>query len=421
MDGRSHSLASLLQPVSPAAFFRDHWERKPLIVQGRSEGHYDALMRERDLEDIISRPDVRYPAIRLAKDGAYFPAETYTRNVEVGALTFPAVVDVERISTEYGQGATVALPALHRLWDPVRALCAELDQELSHSCHANAYITPGCARGFTPHYDTHEVLVLQLAGQKRWLIDEPTIDLPHDSQTFDPRHFKPGRRLMEIELHAGDFLYLPRGFVHSTTTSARHSAHVTIGINVYSWVDLVRDLLPDGVDDPELRKALPVGFADRAELRAEVIERLGRLLPGKPTGELHRRLDRLIAIIHGTRRRPPARFRTDLVVLSADSLLRPPTGLEYAMARSGEQVQLDFDGRRYVFPSQVGVVLDEMCALASFRVHDLCRDKPAEFLLSFARYLHGIGFLRPVPGEVPPVSYEVRLASIGGISADSIP
>jgi ribosomal protein L16 Arg81 hydroxylase len=63
----------------------------------------------------------------------------------------------------------VALPALHRLWDPLRALCAELDRELGHSCHANAYITPGCASGFTPHYDTHEVLVLQLAGDfRKW-------------------------------------------------------------------------------------------------------------------------------------------------------------------------------------------------------------------------------------------------------------
>ena len=396
MDGRSHSLASLLQPISRATFFRDYWEREPLLVQGRSESHYDALVRARDLEDLISGPDVRYPAIRLAKDGAYFPAETYTRDVEVGALTFPAAVDVERISAEYGRGATVALPALHRLWDPLRALCAELDQELSHSCHANAYITPGCASGFTPHYDTHEVLVLQLAGEKRWLIDEPAIDLPHDSQTFDPKQFKPGRRLLEIEMQAGDFLYLPRGFVHSTTTSARHSAHVTIGINVYSWVDLVRDLLPESVDDRELRKALPVGFADHAELRPEMIERLARLLPASPKGELHQRLDRLIAIIQGSRRRPPARFRADLVVLSADSLLRPPAGLEYEMARSGGQVQLDFDGRRYVFPPQVGAVLDEMCARSSFRVQELCRDEPAEFLLSFARYLHGIGFLRPV-------------------------
>jgi hypothetical protein len=55
----------------------------------------------------------------------------------------------------------------------------------------------------------------------------------------------------------------------------------------------------------------------------------------------------------------------------------------------------DSPAGRYVFPPQVGAVLDEMCIRPSFRVHDLCRDKPAEFLLSFARYLHGIGFLRP--------------------------
>jgi len=399
METPVHDLASLLNPFSLAEFFANYWESKPLFIRRAEQGfqgagYYRGLLENRDLEDIISISDARYPAIRLAKDGAYFPPGVYTKDVTVGDLTFRGVPDVVKISAEYAKGASVALPALHRTWAPLSALCVRLEDQLDFLVHANAYLTPGRAAGFTPHYDTHDILVLQIAGKKEWRIDTPPIELPHGSQTFNPQGFIPGARLVEIEVSEGDLLYLPRGYVHSTTTSEAHSAHVTIGINVYTWADVAIDLVPSCVEREEFRKALPPGFASRAELRPAMTERLNRMLPALSPDECDRRIGMFVDRIRAARPRVPPRFRADVVVISPDSPMQAPAAQQYRVGQSGESLVLDFNGRRYVFPLQIAVALHAMCTRATFRVRDLPESIDPEAALSFARFLQGIGFLR---------------------------
>jgi ribosomal protein L16 Arg81 hydroxylase len=411
MVGRTHDLASLLQPVAVNDFFAEHWGKAPLFVQRGDEHYYQELLTNRDIENIISTSDVRYPAIGLAKDGRFYPPNAFTKSVKIGLLSFDGVADLDKISAEYRKGATITMPALHRTWVPLTELCARLEQQLDHSIHSNVYVTPGQAAGFPPHYDTHDVLVLQVAGSKRWRIDEPQIRLPHDSQTFKPQGFIPGPRLMEIELRAGDLLYLPRGYVHSTVTSESHSAHITIGINIYNWIDLAASVLASlaadfkqlCIQDEQFREALPPGFASRAELRSGMKQRLAQMLRSAD-GDLDRPIDAFLQSLRAGRIRAPARFETEVKVISASSLLQTPPPHRYRVAHGKDRLLLNFDGKEHVFlersgatPAQMGATLNAMCTRTVFRVADLPENLDSETMLSFARYLQGINFLQP-PG-----------------------
>ena len=392
MRSSAHDLASLLHPISIAEFFDSYWERKPLLIQRRDARFYEGLLTNRDLEDIISTSDLRFPAIRLARAGSYYPPQAYTADITLGRLTFNGVPDVNKISLEYAKGATVSLPYLQRTWLPLSSLCIRLEEALDYAVHANGYITPGQTSGFPPHYDTHEVLVLQIAGKKKWLIDEPPLKLPHNSQGFKSEGFTSGRRIMESELVAGDALYLPRGYVHSTTTSECHSAHVTIGVNVLTWADLVWEFVPSCVENEAYRGALPPGFASRPELRPALKQRLARMLPTAPM-DCDVLIDRAIALVQAGRRRIPARFRADVVVITANSVLQTPIKQRYDVAQGKDYLILDFDGRRFVFPGAMGGFLAAIGARATFRVTDLAGDPDTEALLTFARALQNIGFL----------------------------
>jgi hypothetical protein len=385
--------AFLLQPISVAEFFNSYWERKPLLIQRHDARFYEGLITNRDLEDIISTSDLRYPAVRLAKQGSFYPPQSYTTDITLGRLTFNGVPDVNKISLEYGKGATISLPFLHRTWVPLSLLCARLEEALDYAVHANGYITPGAAAGFPPHYDTHEVLVLQIAGKKRWLIDAPPLKLPHASQGFKSEGFTPGPRIMETELVAGDALYLPRGYVHSTTTYECHSAHVTLGVNVLTWADMAREFLPSCIENEEYRRALPPGFASRPELRPALKQRLTQLLPGVPIDQ-DGLIDQAIAVVQAGRRRIPARFRADVIVITANTLLQTPFKQRYDVAQGREHLILDFDGRRFVFPGAMGRFLEAIRACATFRLADLAGDPDSEALLTFARALQSIGFLQ---------------------------
>lgn len=374
-------------------FFGSYWECKPLVIHRNDAQFYQGLLTNRDLEDIISTSDARYPAIMLSKGGAYYPSHAYTTDMTIGRLTFPGVPDVNKISLEYGKGATLSLPALHRTWGPLSGLCIRLEEALDYAAHANAYITPGGTAGFPPHYDTHEVLVMQIAGKKRWLVDEPPLKLPHSSQRFNAGSFTPGRRALETELAAGDALYLPRGYVHSTTTSESHSAHVTIGLNVLTWADVAWEFIPSCVENEEYRRALPPGFASRAELRPALKQRLAQMLPGIPV-EHDVLIDRAISLVQSMRRRTPPRFRADVTVITANSLLQTPIKQRYDVAHGKDPLTLDFDGKRFIFPHALGGILEAMCARATFCVADLAGGPDTEGWLTFARTLQRIGFLQ---------------------------
>ena len=102
---------------------------------------------------------------------------------------------------------------------------------------ANAYYTPRGSQGFAVHHDTHDVLVLQVAGEKRWLLYEPLLELPLKHQRYSPALGEHGEPTDDLVLRAGDTLYLPRGWLHQAETSATDSLHLTIGITAHTWLD----------------------------------------------------------------------------------------------------------------------------------------------------------------------------------------
>jgi hypothetical protein len=86
-----------------------------------------------------------------------------------------------------------------------------------------------------------------------------------------------GRPTHELTLEQGDLLYLPRGFVHEARAEDVASAHLTVGLHVTTWLDLMAVALGQlGQRDERFRKSLPVGVlhdagaASRAEFDALV-------------------------------------------------------------------------------------------------------------------------------------------------------
>jgi ribosomal protein L16 Arg81 hydroxylase len=380
----------LLRPVGIEAFFANYWEKQHLWLQRAKPGYYHSLLSAQDLEHLISHSDARYPAIRLAKGGGYFAPEAYTRNVKHGDESFNGVPDVQRINDEYGQGATVALPAIHRTWAPLGMLCAALQ----------AYITPGNAQGFTPHYDVHDVFVLQIAGRKRWQLYEPVIPLPHRTQLFRPELYTGQTPIAEVELNAGDLLYLPRGVLHSTATTESFSAHVTVGISVYTWADLLKELLSSAMDDENMRHALPAGFATHAELRPLLNRKMREMVDKlRSRSDFDSLIDAFTSRVRATRVRKPPPFRADVTVIDLNSSLQVPSPDSYRITQEGDKTMLEFEGTRYQMPIPVAATMHAISQLRSFRPADLTGPLNTEGILGLSRHLVDIGFLTLIAAD----------------------
>jgi lysine-specific demethylase/histidyl-hydroxylase NO66 len=202
---------------------------------------------------------LRQPTFRLIKEAETLDSRSYTRRVGIASQTLPDVADAGRIMSEFNSGATIALQALHRYWLPLTRFCRDLELGLTHPVQANAYITPPRARGLGVHFDTHDVFVLQVSGTKHWVVYEPTVELPLPAQKCTVETDDPP--ILDITLRPGDFLYVPRGFLHAAISLEEVSAHLTIGILADTWYDLLLEVTRQAVEEVAFRAALPVGYA----------------------------------------------------------------------------------------------------------------------------------------------------------------
>jgi ribosomal protein L16 Arg81 hydroxylase len=142
---------------------------------------------------------------------------------------------------------------------------------LLFNCEAsvNAYLTPAHAQAFHAHFDTADVVILQTHGEKLWRPHGAWADLPVRRSPAVP---SPEGVAEQVVLWPGDLLYLPRGFAHEPSTDAAASLHLTLGLYLYRWKDLIADLCEHVVDHERvLRQRVRYGPhgapADAAELK----------------------------------------------------------------------------------------------------------------------------------------------------------
>lgn len=245
-------------------FAGEYWGRDALLSRASElpAGFADLFSAEA-VDELITGRGVRTPFIRMAKEGSVLPASAYTASGGLGAEVADQVAS-EQVLERFADGATIVLQGLHRLWPPLIEFARALVDDLGHPVQVNAYVTPPSSRGFEAHYDTHDVFVLQVAGEKHWRIHAPVLVDPLESQPWSHHREAVARAALDepaidAMLRPGDALYLPRGWIHSATAGGATSVHLTVGVSAYTRADVVTALLSRVGERADLRSSLPLG------------------------------------------------------------------------------------------------------------------------------------------------------------------
>jgi 50S ribosomal protein L16 3-hydroxylase len=226
---------SLLGGLSPQAFMRRHWQKKPLLIRQALPGAEPALDRAAlfalaDTEGVESRLIER-------REGRW--------SLRHGPFTRRQLPPLARPDwTLLVQGVDLHAPAAHRLLSHFRfASDVRLDDVMI------SYATDG--GGVGPHIDSYDVFLLQLAGRRRWRVGrakQPALvpDVPLKIlANFKPEH--------EWTLEPGDMLYLPPGWAHEGVADGEClTASIGFRAPTRNEVGLeVMQRMLDGVDDDE--------------------------------------------------------------------------------------------------------------------------------------------------------------------------
>ena len=266
-------------------FATEYWGRKPLLSPSDAlPRDFGDLLSPVTVDELIAERGVRAPFIRLAKEGGVLARECYLGPAGFGA-EMPDQVDSAKILGEFASGATIVLQGLHRLWPPLIDFVRRVVDELGHPVQANAYITPPTNRGFDPHYDVHDVFILQAAGQKRWIVHEPVHDHPLPSEPWTRHQAAIARRVtddpvIDTVLSEGDSLYLPRGWVHSAEALETTSIHLTIGVSPLTGLDIAHAVVDQLAASDSFRRSMPMGGdpTDRDEIIATVTKVMAEMV-----------------------------------------------------------------------------------------------------------------------------------------------
>ncbi|CAA0127024.1 putative ribosomal oxygenase [Mycolicibacterium vanbaalenii] len=344
-------------------FATEHWGRRPLLSRSETlPRDFVDLLSPDMVDELLAERGVRAPFIRLGRDGDLLARDCYLGPAGFGA-EMGDQVDSAKVLGEFASGATLVLQGLHRLWPPLIDFVRQAVDDLGHPVQANAYITPPGNRGFDPHYDIHDVFVLQTSGHKRWVVHEPVHTHPLPSQPWTDHRAAITARVAEdpvidTVLNPGDALYLPRGWVHSAQAMDMTSIHLTIGVSAVTGFDVARAVIDQLATVEAFRESLPLGLdpTDQDEMLATVTkvmaEVVGTLrddaaaLSGGAAARLARR--------HAERTRPVAvRPLASLAASESAGTTRVQWrhGLVGTVEDSGDRVLLRLPDRVMTFPA----------------------------------------------------------------------
>lgn len=387
MTDRFPTLARLIAPTPVSTFLDAHWERGPLHVRGRAEQPLATLA---DIDAALAGRPHRHPDVTLADAARPVEPEEYADAQDV--------IDPVRLVKRFNAGATIIMNRLDESVPRVRALCSSLEAELGILVQANLYLTPRGAQGFPVHYDSHDVIVVQCEGRKRWRLYDAPAPLPMRGERFIAGATTAGPVREELVLEPGDALYVPRGLMHDAVAADDGlSLHVTVGFHAVRWSEvLVEAIAAEAVDDLALRAGVPLGAlvdegADAsldAALRAHAARVLDRV-----------RWDRVRERVRAEYLREHKEAIDGLLLAAAatvtlDTPLTRRPGARVRVEQDGSGVTVTVHGRTTRWPAHARPALDAALSRERFTLRALGDALDERGWITLARKLLAEGALR---------------------------
>ncbi len=360
-----------IAPETPETFFADYFEKKPMLIKRGQPGYFADLLNYDQIDRVISTMGLGHPDINVTQSDGSLTPEDFTYN--------NGQIDPVRLTQLFADGATVILSGLQERLPELASFCRAMESVMSARVQTNIYMTPPGKKGLNPHYDGHDVLVLQVAGSKEWRIYGTPVELPLPDQAFE-RGMDVGEEVQRFVLEPGDTLYVPRGVAHDAIATEETSLHITTGLMARTWADaLVEAVIATSHREPALRRALPPGYANHgADLSAlgptykEMLEHLG----GMPVDKLFQRFREVFLSERPPRVEGQMAQLSALETLSVDSRIGARPHLIYALFHEAEdaEIRLTCQGAEIVMPDFTASAIEFCLTTPEFRLGDMGGD-----------------------------------------------
>ncbi|MFD0314670.1 JmjC domain-containing protein [Streptomyces flavalbus] len=204
----------------------------------------ERMLTPQRLLDMTMRRTLAHPQFRMFRDGEELHPRRYLHQEVSRRGQSVDMVDMRLLAGLLREGATMVLDQSN-VFDPtMEVACRALQWWSREHVQANIYLTTNEAAGFRLHWDDHDVVIVQLAGEKEWEVRG--ISRPYPMYRDAARNDSPSEEIVWAgTMKTGDVMHIPRGHWHQATRNGRgsgQSLHMTLGfekrtgVNWLSWL-----------------------------------------------------------------------------------------------------------------------------------------------------------------------------------------
>ncbi|NES86183.1 MAG: hypothetical protein F6K10_35120 [Moorea sp. SIO2B7] len=233
------TLTSVLTPLTPSEFYSQYYSKKACHIKGMA-GKLDGLFGFTSLNRILNTSPIPHPTMKMVLDGDLL-----------------YVTDSISIVDKCRDGATLIIDQVDKYDEKVGKFATAVAAETGQPNQVTMYYSQQDNQGFSLHYDTHDVFILQLSGFKNWIVLHPTIEFPLFHQKVHGSN-PPQEPYLECTLGPNDVLYIPRGHWHKAVATKEASLHLTLGILERTGIEFLGWLVDELREEVKWREAFPV-------------------------------------------------------------------------------------------------------------------------------------------------------------------
>lgn len=220
-------IESIFSGITVEQFANTFWDKRTLV----SSGNPKVIFSLQDFEDILNTKQFNIADVNVFSNGEeLFP---FKQNGSKDT------VETKKLLEICSEQKTLRIRNINKYSSKIEHFRNELLENFSEcQIGVNMYYCRGPANGLIPHYDAHHIFAYQIFGNKIWKFGGKVID--HPTSDHMPRLKIAPKKLSSLVLNEGEFIYIPKGVWHSTSTP-EVSLHLTFGIRPPRWKSILEE------------------------------------------------------------------------------------------------------------------------------------------------------------------------------------
>ena len=276
------AFGEFIAPVERSEFYDKWFGKTPLHIPG-DPGKFADIMPWETLTQLLNQSALwTGRTLMLVLDRRVIPPEEYCIPFTLRDGMDGMVADMNKVRDWVKKGASLVLNDIETLTPRMKEVADVLGHEPGGRVQANLYCSWHAHQAFGVHYDTHDVFAFQVTGEKTWRIYQRYFKDPvkhpafrSQDQAFHDAHC--GAVSQEVEMTAGDLLYIPRGYYHDALTDGDNSIHLAVSLVPQIGLDLISAVFERAVHDELFRADIPrIWMRDGKATEEHMIRLAGR-------------------------------------------------------------------------------------------------------------------------------------------------